>query len=167
MEGGTVKTDRSVSVFREVVERTQAKKVFEIGFNQGVSSEIFLEAGVVVHSVDINKKCESKMQSMKGDFTYEIKSSTLLKAENYENFDLLFVDGGHTVSNLLNDLRFGVALDVPYILVDDYTSIGHLGHIRSVVQGALQNMPYELVEVYTYDATAGENKMALLKNELI
>ena len=164
MEGGTVKTDRSVNVFREVLELTKAKKVFEIGFNQGVSSEIFLEAGVSLHSVDIDKKCEKLMQSMKGDFTYEIKSSTLLKAENYENFDLLFVDGGHTLSNLLNDLRFGVALGVPYILVDDYVSTGQLGYIRGVVDGSLKSMTYEVVEVYTYDATAGENKMALLKH---
>jgi len=161
MEGGTVQTSRTRKVYADIMQTTKAQSVFEIGFNQGKSTELFLENGARVHSVDIDRKCKEAMEKL--DITFEIKSSSLCKAEDYEKFDLVFIDGGHTVSNLRNDLIFASKMKAPFILVDDYNRRSFPLIVDVVNSMVKYTIPYRIAEKYSYDATDGENIMVLLE----
>ena len=165
-EGHTLNTKRTVEVWRDIITATGSQRVFEIGFNQGHSTQILLDLGCAVHSVDINPECLQRMQKMKGNFSYEIKDSRDLKASDYKKYDLVFVDGMHEAFAIMKDLNFAYHIGAKYIAVDDYGTDPWFYWIPDVVT-KLQNkgFPYKLKKVYTYDATGGENKIGLLCHE--
>ena len=164
MEGHTVFTEKTIEAWKHLLTSTGSQRVFEIGFNHGHSAQILLALDCTVHSIDINQDCLEKMQKIGGDFSYEIKDSRHLKASDYENFDLVFIDGAHEKNILTSDLRFATDLGAKYIVVDDYHPrwfpwIPVLIHAYIGVG----TIPYEIVRTYNYDASDGENTMVLLK----
>lgn len=164
VEGHTVLTPRTREVWKKILAGSE--RVFEIGFNQGHSAQLFLDLGCTVHSVDINPECLGKMQKLAEryeKFSYEIKDSRDLKASQYQDYDLVFVDGMHEASAIMKDLNFAYHIRAKYIAVDDYGTDPWFYWIPDVITKIQEKgFPYQLKEVYTYDATGGENKVGLL-----
>jgi hypothetical protein len=172
MEGHTLITKRTTDVWKSIIETTGASSVFEIGFNYGHSAKIVLEQGLRVHSIDIcahNHTYPALVDTAKeyDKFTYEMKSSLRCNPYHYINeFDLMFIDGGHTPRLLINDIRLANNIQVPYILIDDYHP-RWFDWLIQVVDDTVSNkvIPYDIVQTYDYDSSGGVNTMILLKRK--
>ena len=169
-EGHVSHTKLTKSVFTSILNTTQAKSVFEIGFNQGHSARLFLEGGAKVHSVDIGYYGSTRVKMKEteeeySDFTSELRDSKSLVATDYSGFDMVFIDGDHQPEALISDINFACDMGVPYILIDDYCD-KWFSHIIEIVDSITT---HKIVEKYDYDAQniGGDdivpNTMVLLK----
>lgn len=169
-EGHISPTNKTREVFRSILQLTGAESVFEIGFNQGHSSRLFLELGAKVHSVDIGyyQSTKNKMKEVAEEwslFTYELRDSKTLFPSDYDNIGMVFIDGDHSVEGVVNDINFANDMKVPYILVDDYHP-KWFSHIINLVDSV---NTYKIVASYGYDAQERggtdliPNTMVLLK----
>ena len=167
MEGHTLITPRSRSVWKEIIESTGSQRVCEIGFNFGHSTRILLELGCDVHSIDINPECHPRMVALGAEFpkfSYEIGVSTGLMKQ----CDLLFIDGDHSILGIQKDMFVAGRLKPKAIVVDDWGGEWFV-HIPVIVKNAITTMnrlkDYAITGVYTYDASDGDNKMGLLERK--
>ena len=137
-EGFTQQIPQQVEDLKHLVKSNNIKKVLEIGFNAGHSSEIFLENNkdCTVLSFDlgihdyvqkgkefIDKKYQNRHTLILGDSTRSIPDYYL--KNNSEKFDLIFIDGGHSYSVSKQDLlncRFLAHKDSIIIMDDTYHS---------------------------------------------
>ena len=175
-EGHVVDTDITREKFDWVLRRTEAKSVFEIGFNGGHSSRLWLylrkdDPDFRLKSIDIGlhkytKPIAEELMEADSRFTYEEKDSRLLTSEDLEGYDLLFIDGDHSVEGVTFDLIAGINANVPYILVDDYNSRGWQGRLKETVDDIerREDIPYTwIVDKIHYDSTNGINRMRLMQ----
>lgn len=165
MEGHTLITPRSRSVWKEIIESTGSQRVCEIGFNFGHSTRILLELGCDVHSIDINPECHPRMVELGAEFpkfSYEIGVSTGLM----KRCDLLFIDGDHSIEGIQKDLFVVERLRPRIVVIDDWGG-EWFRHIPFLVHQALKQREglseYVVRSLHKYDASDGENKMALLE----
>lgn len=117
----------SVKCLREIVGIIKPKSIFEIGFNCGHSSSMWLNlSNADVFSCDISKKKEtlhgaSTLWAEYGDrFTYCDRNDEFFIGYLKErDFDVCFVDGGHLYEDVIADIDLCLELNIPYIAFDD------------------------------------------------
>lgn len=160
-EGHILHTDRSKKAIRTILDITQARYVFEIGFNAGHSAKLFLNQGVNVKSIDIGYHpytvdCARKLyQQHPRQFKFEQADSRQIGSEELEGFDLVFIDGNHHDDGLLNDLELALEAGNRWILVDDCMPDDKWWpNIYPLVMKFVDNNPYKLVASMFYDAGA-------------
>ena len=125
--------------FRMVYEMLRPKHVLEVGFNLGHSAVIWLELGVN-QVTSIQNTCGAKqVQACKAigeryggehRFLHTDSLNVLKDPTTYQfiagiRFDLAFIDGSHERDWVKRDINLATALEIPYLLMDDYD--GHHG----------------------------------------
>ena len=179
-EGYVVATELTCSIFTEILELTEAKSVFEIGFNYGHSAFTWLSLNdeLKLASIDIGRYKHTHINATKleekfGDrFKFTAQNSRHAKPSDLVGYDLFWIDGDHSNHGLSADLNLGNAAESKYILIDDYcngiknTNLG-VGRLITLVEHYLakDDFPYTFVKVYNYDCNSGKNPMALLKRD--
>lgn len=121
---------------RELVRRSGARLVGEIGFNAGFSSLAFLSADPEVHVVSFDIGCHEVVVPAKefvdeqypgrhelviGDSAQSVPEYRVRRPET--SFDIVFIDGGHDYEQAREDISNMKALSHPetYVVVDDLT----------------------------------------------
>ena len=104
------------------------EKMFEIGFQAGHSTRMFLELfpEMEVHSIDIceydfTEELGRKLEEEFPNFTFTNKNSHDLTTEDLDGYEFVFVDGGHDEETVENDIGIAIKSNIPFILVDDYS----------------------------------------------
>ena len=172
IEGHMVASDRTIEALKKVLQDTQAKRLFEIGFNAGHSSYMWLELNdsLYVNSVDI---CQHKytignaikLKDRYGDrFDFYKADSKDLKPELIAGFDTYFIDGDHSVKGISSDLVLCWKAGADYIIVDDYHP-KWFQCVIDLVEHFLKKdeFPYEVMYTFDYDSRDGNNTAILLK----
>lgn len=166
MEGHTIPTARTLEMWEKIITATGSQRVLEIGFNYGHTTEILLELGCEVHSVEILEEKRELLETFKKKwktFSYTIIDSRHMKPGN---FDLVFIDGEHTAPAIMSDLTLAHRSRAKYIALDDYGTDPWFYWIPDVITKVRSlGFPFKLQEVYSYDAVNGENKIGLLCRE--
>lgn len=154
----------SVKCLREIVEIVKPKAIFEIGFNHGHSASLWLELSPEANltSCDISLKDETivaaRMMKERYGARFEYfnrKTKLFFEAIHYLEFQLAFIDGGHEKKDVIKDINFCLALDIPYISFDDF--LPQFGQ----VQDAIALFPEELIQINV------NGNIALYKNNSI
>lgn len=117
----------SVRCLKAIVNIVNPKSIFEIGFNCGHSSSMWLNLSLAdVFSCDISKKKEtlhgaSILWQNHGDrFTYcDRNDEFFMDYLKGRNFDMCFLDGGHLYEDVIADIELCLHLSIPYIAFDD------------------------------------------------
>jgi hypothetical protein len=172
VEGHLIPTDRTVEVFKEIYDIVEPKSIFEIGFNAGHSAFMALEMlpEVKYRSVDICRHAYSMpngvmLHETYGDrFVLQKADSKRIEYTSLKEFDLIFIDGDHSIKGLTSDITLANNAEIPYMLIDDY----HSKWFQSIIDLvdhflAKEEFPYEKVDVFAYDSRDGDNSAILLK----
>lgn len=159
-EGHMLLTDVTTDVLKEIIDMTQVKKVFEIGFNAGHSAFGFLsiDPDVHYHSIDIGryrytKDCADTIKSLFGErFKFGIKDSLTVTPDNLEseNYDMVYIDGDHRFASFRKDFQLCVDVGVEYILIDDITLFGSIREFVESLDGSDRH-PYSVVKYFDFD----------------
>jgi len=150
-------TITNAKIIDEVMDITKAKSVFEIGFNAGHSSVMWLEAGCKVTSMDIGNH----------DYTYTAIKE--LYKESWERFnfilgsskdvgwhlsanqyDLIFIDGEHG-KQVEQDIEQCILKGKPkYLFLDDYHEQTNTDYINAVYPATLPWVEKGILERIKY-----------------
>lgn len=111
------------------IEKTQPKRILEIGFNIGHSAVMWLHSSnAILDSVDICKWPNTKhaaelIKDYYGErFNFFNGSSESVYNDILDNkYDLMFIDGEHSYAAVRTDIKFGLKLSIPYFLFDDFS----------------------------------------------
>ncbi len=115
-EGYTGQLPEQVSLLKKIIKDYKVENVLEIGFNAGVSSDLFLSVtSLDVVSFDIglhayhkfgksyiDKKFPNRHNLILGDSKYTIPE--YIVSNPRKKFDLIFIDGGHDLETAESDL---------------------------------------------------------------
>jgi hypothetical protein len=115
---------------RRACDIVKPKEVFEIGFNRGHGSAIFLEVSDAnIFSIDISTRKETLHAAFVLKNRYADRFNFLGMHSGYvyptfaeKKFDLAFVDGAHDKSSVVLDIKTCKRMKIPYLLFDDYYS---------------------------------------------
>lgn len=180
-EGHVIPNDMTCRVLYVILKMTRSKNVLEIGFNYGHSAYIFLniDTSLKYHSVDIGKyehtlvNAEKLKKMYPNRFEFTHISSHDIDPSKVSDYDMIFVDGDHSIEGMSKDLNLCQRALPKYILFDDY--VGRLSmddrvespDPKSLVHHYLSkpDFPYEIVREFVYPATDRQNHMVLLKRE--
>lgn len=133
-EGGSDELEIQQNDLRSLVKLPNIKRVLEIGFNTGFSSEIFLEANpdCSVLSFDLGEwkytmagknyidyKFPNRHTLIIGDSTVTVPK--YINDNQNNKFDLIFIDGGHQYEIAKQDMAncYKLAKDATVLIVDD------------------------------------------------
>lgn len=152
----------SVRCLREIVDIVQPKSIFEIGFNMGWSSALWLElCDAEVVSCDISFKEETVeaarvLEQRYSRFKYVNRT---MKADFFQavlrrEFDMAFIDGGHMFHDVTADLSLCLTMRIPYLAMDDW--LPQYGEIQKAVDYFGEKLKVLSVN----------GNIALLKNQL-
>lgn len=172
IEGHMVATDCTVQALQKVLDDTQAKRLFEIGFNAGHSAHMWLELDPELHvkSIDICRHQYTypnveKMKQRYGErFEFSKTNSQYLRPDQVDGFDTYFIDGDHSVKGISSDLILCSRAGADYIIVDDY----HPKWFQCVIDLvdhflAKDDFPFEKMYTFDYDSRDGTNTAVVLK----
>lgn len=131
--------EAAANMIEDVLLITKPLTIFEIGFNRGASSLLWLlTSNATVYSLDIIHKKKSVDYLMK-EFGYRFAfvhaDSKDIKPEIFEErVDLVFIDGAHTYNAVSRDIEVVLRNVVPdYILFDDYFHTPDMAAIQKAV----------------------------------
>lgn len=134
-DGGTGHMPPSEAVidfWKKAKDKTNFKKVIEIGFNAGHSSCILLELfdDVEILSFDIGQfeitHTNGKLVKEKyvDRFNLKIKDSLKITPEEINGYDIMFIDGGHDYEIVSKDIDLFMKSDINYVILDDLNHPG-------------------------------------------
>jgi predicted O-methyltransferase YrrM len=118
----------SVRCLREIIEFVKPKNILEIGFNCGHSATMWLELApeASILSIDISDKAETieavrLMTDRYGSrFVFLLcDSKDAYEFLQEEQYDLIFIDGGHLEEHVMADIRLALSLNIKWLAFDD------------------------------------------------
>jgi predicted O-methyltransferase YrrM len=154
-------TYRQMPCLKDILAVTNAKSVLEIGFNCGFSALIWLLSGVdYLHSIDMagsdnGIRTLKKIYEEKFDFL-RINSFDLKYSDLNKSFDIVFIDGDHSVNGVINDITKSLLFNPKYIVFDDYFHCHHGADIKIAIN---QFNNLKLVKEYYPDPGFGLYKV--------
>jgi len=172
IEGHMVASPRTIEALTKVLQDTQAKRLFEIGFNAGHSAHMLLELDPELHvkSIDICRHDYTKpnadllKERYAGRFEFSKTNSQFLTPEKVTGFDTYFIDGDHSVQGITHDLKLCWQAGADYIIVDDYHPKWFMCVIDLVNHFlAKDEFPFEKMYTFDYDSRDGVNTAIILK----
>lgn len=131
----------NVQVFRVAQQITGAKSVFEIGFNRGHGSAIWLSMGCTVHSIDVveHPKLQAGVYILYSrfgrNFTYSKRSSM---GSCINEFEIAFVDGDHGFEGVMADIELCRKLKIPWMLFDDFNPKTGPGVQKAIMESGIK-----------------------------
>lgn len=159
----------SVRCLREIAALVQPSKILEIGFNMGWSAAMWLELcpETTLVSCDISEKEETlaaadiliKRYAKPNHilrFMYHNRNneSFSIHIKNTQ-FDLIFIDGGHLLEDVIIDIQLALDLKIKWLAMDDW--LPEFGEVQKAV--ARFGDKLEVVNI--------NGNIALLKNKTL
>ncbi len=155
-EGYSEQVPKQVEDLAAFAKAPGVKRILEIGFNAGHSAENFLKANsdVEVVSFDLGEHAYGKAAKEYIDMKYPGRhtviwgdsTQTIPSYTGKGEFDVLFIDGGHTHEIALADLRNCHRLaraDAVVILDDTNTTPGWIHHVNAGIMNAWKKVKEE------------------------
>ena len=146
-----------LAFFDDVINITGGGKILEIGFNRGASAlKWLIDTNVELTSVDIRQR-QVSIDLLKKEFgerfNFKLLNSNDLDREiNWIGmFNVIFIDGEHSYSGVLNDIKKSLTLKPNYLFFDDY----HHGNHRQDILNAIGLFP-QLEFIKDYPSFANE-----------
>lgn len=119
----------SVKALREIVSIVNPTSILEIGFNIGHSASLWLHLSKAkLVSIDISNKNETIEASFVLRNRYPDRfffligdSKNIRNRSDYKHpeYDLIFIDGGHLLDDVVADIELAISFGIPYIAFDD------------------------------------------------
>lgn len=131
----------SVRCLREIIKIVKPKAMLEIGFNMGWSASLWLSLSnkLKLVSCDISAKEETIMAAKflqlkynKRFFYYMRNNEWLPNLKNKFKYDLIFIDGGHLIKDVVADIELALELQIPHIGFDDF--LEEFGEVQKAIQ---------------------------------
>ena len=159
-EGHMLPNPVTLDLWRKLKETTGYKSILEIGLNAGHSAAMQLELfpDIKLISLDIgrhkitHKAAKVLSERFSDRFEYTMCHSTayanrVMRGEYPKpEVDAVFIDGGHTEKDIINDLMFCKWMKVKDVFVDDADSTNVANILRSFVDKGIiytvQEYPY-------------------------
>lgn len=139
----------NVKAYREITEIVKPKRIFEIGFNLGYASAMWLELtdAEYLFSIDISNKKETMKSAQilweryrpRFDFFCSTSRNYVLTHE----YDMAFIDGGHLEEDVTNDIQICLRAGIDWLVMDDW-----LPRFGPGVQVSVAKFPLEVVKVW-------------------
>jgi hypothetical protein len=154
-------------VYHDVITRTGANWVLEIGFHHGESANHFLVLGCTVISIDVNTPSiysDRLLQQYPMQFGYLcMDSKDIISSDRKimwrDRFDLAFIDGDHDSPGVELDAIHCIQLGIPYLLFDDTLHQGHQ-NIRECIDRGVADGTWQVIAEYT--ANCGKTLVQVL-----
>ena len=107
----------------DICQITTPNSILEIGFRRGNSALMWLiNSSATLMSLDIDDFSIKSVQLLESQFPNRFKylqcDSRIFKSE--ETFDLIFIDGDHSVDGIESDIKMSLQLNPKYLVLDDY-----------------------------------------------
>jgi predicted O-methyltransferase YrrM len=164
-------TTDCVLVATDILNRTKAKSMLEIGFNIGYSAAVWLETGIEdLYIIDINNHKDTHPAIVATQDNYTNKNIRYLLADSTSNaaknihipdIDIAFIDGGHTYDICLSDSYLSIAKGAKWLVYDDVIE-EHSNGIWSAISKLENDNKIELVSSYPMTWT-GQGYVVLAK----
>lgn len=116
-------------VAKDILQKTKAKSMLEIGFNIGYSASVWLESGIsTLAIIDINnhKDTEAAIFATQKQYSdkhimWLLEDSTSEKAKNWviPEIDMAFIDGGHSYDVCMSDSLLSINKGAKWLVYDD------------------------------------------------
>jgi len=175
-EGHLVLTERTVETLKRIYKHTEVKSVLEIGFNAGHSAMGWLASTDVehYHSIDICQYEHTELNAQRIEnmfperFTFTKMDSKDLDFRDIIGYDMVFVDGDHTVAGASIDIQNVRRAGCRWLLIDDYQNFW-CRELTDLINHYIDKdaFPYHLSGIYRYDnADRNTGKMVLLGRDL-
>lgn len=145
--------DKVLSMYQEMIRENHCKKIFEIGFNRGLSSEYFLEASPDTEVVSLDIMLHGYCTYAKMYIDAKFPDRHLLLAGSSDNSlvafkkinpnyvaDFILIDGSHTLSGAYYDILYckEIADENTILIIDNITP--HQGVGVEVYDALLQHI---------------------------
>jgi predicted O-methyltransferase YrrM len=164
-------TTDCVLVAVDILKKTGAKSMLEIGFNIGYSSAIWLDSGIdTLYIIDINNHKDTlpALNStasfyLNKKIAWLLEDSTSETAKNWyiHPVDIAFIDGGHTYETSLSDSYLSMSKGAKWLVYDDVIENHSNGIWQTITELEAQNK-IELICSYPMTWT-GQGYVVLAK----
>ena len=169
---GYVTAKQKAEFIQDLQRLPQIKNILEIGFNAGHSSELFLTTtnceklvsfDINIHSYTkigaefIQKKFGSRFELIEGDSKIQVPKFAAVHST--EKFDLIFIDGGHSLECCLSDIQncSKLAHRETLVLIDDYVAGVKMAVDASVRKGLIVLLDHKHIrDVYIPNVNGGD-----------
>jgi len=137
---GELLAERDLPKIYDICEIVKPKNTLELGFNRGSSALMWLLCSSTnLVSTDIKEKPKSVkyLKDRFGDrFNFICMNHELLatKDEYINQFDFIFIDGGHSYKDVERDIKNCLRFNPKYIGFDDYYHPAHTKDIHSLIK---------------------------------
>jgi hypothetical protein len=138
LDQGCLHWDTDGEFLADTITLSQPRNILEIGFFRGSSAACLLHLSdanltsvdPMVNLYDPNVKHDGLVDNAEklkahfpGRFTFIQKDSKLVRPDLVDQqFDLVFIDGDHTVEGARHDFQLALDLNIPWVLVDDFVT---------------------------------------------
>lgn len=154
--------------FKEILEIAKPKSVLEIGFNAGGSALMFLSIDQFLDydSIDIqkNEKSQKYLYNRFVGFDFiEIDSKAASPSMPFFQlkYDMVLVDGDHSMDGVISDIELSLKFDPEYILFDDWYHPSHR-YISEIVTERYKDV-LTVVKIWEFNQAWQGYSMALCK----
>ena len=164
----------NLTYIRGVLEKYKPKKIIETGTNAGIFSWMcsnFLD-DFEIHTIDWNPNSKTFVDKIKDYFNkgeiifYNTKSPDCFKNEwwdespfSKQKFDFAFLDAGHTYDILLGELRAAGNLNIPVIMVDDWSD----DKLNRAIEDFVSESDYKVVDLKAGTTNSDNKKVGFVK----
>ena len=144
----------------DICQTTSPNSILEIGFRRGNSALMWLiNSSATLMSLDIDDFSIKSVQLLESQFPNRFKylqcDSRIFKSE--ETFDLIFIDGDHSVDGIESDIKMSLQLNPKYLVLDDYFHGDHHQDMYKLIS------QFDLEIMKEYKTHQGQ---VLIKNKL-
>lgn len=142
-------TTDCITVAKDILEKTGAKSMLEIGFNIGYSAAVWLDSGInTMCIIDINKHKDTEAAILATKNKYSNKNIMSLLVDSTSNeahdwvipeIDIAFIDGGHTYEISLSDSLLSIYKGAKWLVYDDVIENHSNGIWQTITELETQN----------------------------